>query len=184
MWLRRQNKGQSVGITSRQIFNSPERTRTVPQSYELLEVHKLGIYHTLSQTGDVQNCSSPKIYFNGGEESVFPCLLQWTGLIKCQWFGTGSSRLHCVHVGHHCKVKVMERKGSLSTWKGWKEDTEHAICASQILDPQTHPAFLASKAHCCLRTKSTCSQNLLCQLHLKKWSKDSLQCVCRIAVYG
>lgn len=41
------------GITSRQIFNSPERTRAVPQSYELLEVHKLGIYHTLSQTGDV-----------------------------------------------------------------------------------------------------------------------------------
>lgn len=73
-------------------------------------------------------------------------------------------------------------KSSLSIWKGLN-DHEHVICAPQILDPQTQPAFLVPKAYCCLRTKSTCSQKLPCQLHLNKLSKDSLQCVRRIAVY-
>ena len=45
-------------------------------------------------------------------------------------------------------------------WKGLKEGHEHRACAARILDPQTHPAFLVSKAYCGPQAKPTCSQHL------------------------
>lgn len=91
-------------------------------------------------------------------------------------------------------VCIWEINANSRSWRrGWcGEQPEHLgwlergswtwNWASQVLDTQLYPAFLASEAYCCLQTKSTCSQHPPCQPCLNKLSKDSLWCVRRMAV--